>query len=131
MVSTDELHTFNRNAGLEGQDDWMLEKVQESIAALKSEVDKVRRLTAVPITNEEIPPYVAHAFDSRGINKKTREAVLGKIIERNPSNLYDLMNAITEVAHSIENRREVYEIQALGGFVTSHADSCDNCHRPY
>lgn len=131
MVSVDEIYTFNRKQGLEGEDEWIVTGVQNAMGALNSEVEKVRRLTAVPITNEEIPPYVSHAFDQRGINKKTREAVLQRIISKNPQNLYELMNAVTEVAHDIENRGEVLAIQSLGGFVASHSDSCGNCHRPF
>lgn len=131
MVSVDEIYTFNRKQGFEGEDEWIVTGVQNAIGALQSEVDKVRRLTSIPITNEEIPPYVSHAFDQRGVNKKTREAVLQQIIARNPRNLYELMNAITEVAHTIENRREVLAVQSLGGFVASHSDSCNNCHRPF
>lgn len=131
MVSVDEIYTYNRKMGFDGQDEWIFDGVQNAVGALQSEVDKVRRLTAIPVSNEEIPPYISHAFDQRGINKKTREAVLQQIIARSPRNLYELMNAVTEVAHSIENRREVVAIQSLGGFVASHADSCDNCHRPF
>ena len=131
MVSVDEIYTFNRKQGLEGEDEWIVTGVQNAIGALNSEVEKVRNLTGVTITNEEIPAYVSHAFDKRGINKKTREAILQQIIARNPRNLYDLMNSITEVAHNIENRSEVYAIQSLGGFVASHSDSCGNCHRPF
>lgn len=131
MVSVDEIYTYNRKSGFEGQDDWIYDGVQNAINALSAETDKVRRLASISMTNEEIPPYIAHAFDMRGINKKTREAILQQIISRNPKNLYELMNTITEVAHSIENRREVVAIQSLGGFVASHADSCDQCHRPF
>jgi hypothetical protein len=65
------------------------------------------------------------------VNQKSREAILTKIVEKNPRNLYQLMNAITETAHSIENRGEVMAIQSLGGFVTSHSHSCAKCKRPF
>jgi len=131
MTSVDEVHTFNRKQGIDSQDGWMTDKLQEAITALNTEVDKVKNLAKVPITNEQIPPYISHAFDQQGINKKTREAILHRIIEQNPKNLYELMNAITAVSHVIENRREVGAIQMLGGFVASHAASCKKCHRPY
>jgi hypothetical protein len=131
MISRDEIYTFNRRLGFEGLDEWLVDGVTSAIGALESEIGKVRRLADIDIPDEAIPPYISHMFDQMGINQKTREAVLGKLVERHPRNLYDLMNAITEVAHTIENRREVYTLQALGGFVTSHAESCERCHRPF
>jgi len=131
MISRDEIYTYNRRLGLGGIDTWITDGVKNATNALFSEIDKVRRLTEVTITNEAIPPYISHMFDQMGVNQKTREAVLNKLVERNPHNLYDLMNAVTEVAHTIENRREVYALQELGGFVTSHAESCAQCHRPF
>ena len=131
MISRDEIYTYNRRLGLGGIDTWLTDGVKNATGALTAEVEKVRRLTDIQITNEAIPPYVSHMFDQMGVSQKTREAVLTKLVERNPHNLYDLMNAVTEVAHSIENRREVYALQELGGFVASHAESCHQCHRPY
>jgi len=133
MVSVDEVHahTFNRKQGFEGQDGWIVDKVRESIGALSAEVDKVKRLVDIKVSGEGIPPYISHVFDQMGINQKSREAVLKMVLKKNPRNLYQLMNAITETAHSIENRGEVLALQSLGGFVASHAESCAKCKRPF
>lgn len=132
MVSVDEVYkAYNRKQGFDGQDEWVTDSVRQSIGALSAEVDKVRKLVDIKITNEGIPPYISHVFDQMGVNQKSREAVLTKLLERNPRNLYQLMNAITETAHSIENRGEVMALQSLGGFVASHAESCSKCRRPF
>lgn len=131
MVSVDEVYTFNRKSGFEGQDVWMSDSIQQAMGVLKAEVEKVQKLVKIPISNETIPPYISHIFDQMAINQKSREAILTKIMEKNPRNLYQLMNAITETAHSIENRGEVMAIQALGGYVTSHSHSCVKCKRPF
>lgn len=131
MISRDEIYTFNRRLGLGGLDSWIPDGVTNASNALNAEIEKVRRLAEIQVTHDALPAYVSHMFDQMGTSMTTREAVLKKVVERNPQNLYDLMNAVTEVAHSIENRREVYTIQALGGFVASHAESCKVCHRPF
>ncbi len=131
MVSRDEIYTFNRRSGFDGLDEWMIDGVKNALGALESEVEKVRRLTGIEIEDESIPPYVAHMFDMMNVPAKSREAVLTQIIKKHPKNLYDLMNAVTEVAHTIDNKQEVYAIQSLGGFVASHAESCNQCHRPF
>jgi len=131
MVSVDEIYKFNRKHGFEGQDSWVISGVQQAISALSAEVKKVQQLTSVPITSDAIPHYVYYAFDQLGIAQRSREAVLSKIIERNPRNLYELMNAVTETAHTIENRYEVYALQTLGGYVASHISSCSTCKRPF
>jgi hypothetical protein len=131
MVSVDEVYTFNRKQGFDGQDIWMGDSIRQAMGVLKAEVEKVQKLVEIPITNESIPPYISHIFDQMAVNQKSREAILTKIVEKNPRNLYQLMNAITETAHSIENRGEVMAIQSLGGFVTSHSVSCGKCKRPF
>jgi len=131
MVSVDEVHTFNRKSGFDGQDVWLGDSVKQAFGVLSAEVDKVKKLVNIPVNNESIPPYISHIFDQMAINQKSREAILTKIVEKAPRNLYQLMNAITATAHSIENRGEVAAIQALGGFVTSHSVSCAKCKRPY
>ena len=132
MVSVDEVYkSFNRKQGFDGQDEWIVDSVRQSIGALSSEVEKVRQLVDISVTSEGIPPYISHVFDQMGVNQKSREAVLTKILAKNPRNLYQLMNAITETAHTIENRGEVLALQSLGGFVVSHAESCKKCKRPF
>lgn len=130
MVSVDEIYTYNRRFGLDGVDAWVVDGISCATQAFQSEVEKIRRLTAVPITPLEIVPYVTHIFDQRGVSTHTRKAVLEQIVEKNPKNLYELMNAITATAHTIPKRSEVYSLQALGGYVASHAESCERCHRP-
>ena len=131
MVSVDEVRSFNRKQGFDGQDVWLGDSVKQAFGALSAEVAKVKKLIDIPVNNESIPPYISHVFDQMAINQKSREAILTKLVERAPKNLYQLMNAITETAHSIENRGEVLAIQSLGGFVTSHSVSCGKCKRPY
>lgn len=131
VVSVDEIYTFNRKQGFGGQDDWIVDGVQKAIGVLKAEVEKVRQLVPIKITNEELPPYITHIFDQAHVNQKSREAILAKILERNPRNFYQLANAITETAHTIENRGEVFALQQLGGFVSSHAIRCKKCNRPF
>ncbi len=131
MVSRDEVYTYNKRGGFDGVDEWVIDGIKNGITALNVEVEKVTRLTSITIPPEAIASYVSHIFDRVGTSQKTREAVLENIISKAPRNLYELMNAVTEVAHTIENRGEVYALQALGGFVASHADSCEKCHRPF
>jgi len=131
VVSVDEVYTFNRKQGFEGEDAWIGDAIQQAFGALSSEVDKVKRLTQISVTPEEISPYVTFAFNEMGINQKSREVVLTSVVEKNPHNLYQLMNAVTAAAHVIENRQEVYSLQRLGGFVASHAESCSKCKRPF
>lgn len=131
LISADEVYPFNRKIGFEGQDAWVMDGVKQSFAALSAEVDKVSRLTQVPVSSESIPVYVSCIFDQRGVNVKTREAILGKIIELHPTNMYQLMNAVTQTCHTIENRGEVYALQSLGGYIVSHNESCPKCRRPF
>jgi hypothetical protein len=130
-VSRDEVYTYNRKFGFDGLDEWVLDGVKNAITALDVEVEKVKRLAEIFISAEAISPFIGHIFDMVGVNQKTRKAVLENIINRTPRTLYELMNAVTEVTHGIENRAEVYPLQALGGFIASHADSCQTCHRPF
>lgn len=131
MVSVDEVFPYNRKYGFEGQDGWIVDGTKKCIGALKSEVEKVQALAKISASGETIVPYLSHIFDQMNVNQKSRIEILKKVNERNPRNLYQLMNAITETTHSIENRGEVFALQTLGGFVASHAESCDKCLRPY
>jgi len=130
MVSVDEVYTYNRRFGVDGVDGWITDGINCAVSALGSEVDKVRRLTSMAIGPTEIVPYVNHMFDQRNIPTSVRKSVLELIVEKNPRNLYELLNAITATAHIVEKRQEVYSLQSLGGYVASHAESCAVCHRP-
>lgn len=130
MVSVDEVYTYNRRFGMDGVDGWITDGINCAYGALNAEVDKVRRLTSIEIGPATIVPYINHMFDQRNIPVAIRKSVLETIVSKNPRNLYELMNAITATAHTLEKRNEVYSLQALGGYVASHAESCQVCHRP-
>jgi len=131
MTSIDEVYTYNRKSGFDGQDDWIEDGINNAVVALNAEVEKVRNLTEQKISNEDIPPYITHVFDQMNVNRKAREAILNKVVEKNPKNLYQLMNAVTSVTHTYENRNEVYDLQRIGGFLASHTERCARCKRPF
>ena len=131
MVSANEVYTYNRKHGLDGQDVWMVDGLNTALGALTNEVQRVQALKDVPVDNEHVTNYINQIFDSMGVNQKSRLAVLEKVIAQQPEDLYDLMNAVTSVAHTIENRGEVYHLQSVGGYIVQHAESCDACHRPF
>jgi len=131
MVSANEVYTYNRKHGFDGQDVWMVDGLNTALGALTNEVQRVQALKDVPVDNEHVTNYINQIFDSMGVNQKSRLAVLEKVIAQQPEDLYDLMNAVTSVAHSIENRGEVYHLQSVGGYIVQHAESCDTCHRPF
>lgn len=130
MVSANEIVTYNRKFGLDGQDVWMVDSLEKSLGALTAEVDRVQALTTMAVDNEHVTRYLNHVFNEMGVNQKSRLAILDQIIQKQPQSLYELMNVITSVAHTIENREEVYNLQALGGYLVQHSESCGSCHRP-
>lgn len=130
MVSANEVYTYNRKQGLDGQDVWFTDGLSTAIGALTNEVERVQALKEVPVDQAHITEYINHIFDQRGVNQKTRLAVMEQFTKDTPDTLYDLMNAVTFVAHSIENRGEVYYLQSVGGYIVQHAESCGACHRP-
>lgn len=131
MVSANEIYTYNRKQGFDGQDVFMVDGLQMALGALSNEVQRVQNLKEVAVDNEHITNYINHIFDQMGVNQKSRLAVLEKVIAQQPEDLYDLMNAVTSVAHVIENRGEVYHLQSVGGYIVQHAESCSKCHRPF
>jgi hypothetical protein len=130
MVSANEIYTYNRKMGFDGQDVFMVDGLQTALGALSNEVQRVQALKEVAVDNEHITQYINYVFDQMGVNQKSRLAVLEQVIARQPEDLYELMNAVTSVAHTVENRGEVYNIQSVGGFIVQHAESCNSCHRP-
>lgn len=130
MVSANEIYVFNKRRAVGGENEFVEGSLQTGIGVLQQEVSRVQQLTSIPVTDEHIIPYVESLFDNAGVNQKSREEVLKQIVEKRPKNLYQLMNAATSAAHSVENRGDVYGLQSLGGYIVSHAASCPSCHRP-
>lgn len=130
MVSANEVYVYNRKQGFDGQDVWLTDGLGMALGALTNEVQRVQSLKEVGVDNEHITNYINHVFDQMGVNQKSRLAVLERVIQQQPESLYDLMNAVTSVAHIIENRSEVYQLQSVGGYIVQHAESCNACHRP-
>jgi len=131
MISMNEVFVYNRKNGLEGQDAFLVDGLQMALGALSTEVQRVQDLKKVTVNNEHITNYIGQIFDQMSVNQKSRLAVLEKVIEKQPENLYDLMNTVTSVANTIENRVEAYHLQSVGGYIVQHAESCKTCHRPY
>jgi len=130
MISANEIYTYNRKQGFDGQDTFIVDGLQMALGALSQEVDRVGALKGLAVDHEHITNYINHVFDQMGVNQKSRVAVLEKVIQKNPQNLYELMNAVTSVAHTIENRGEAYHIQSVGGYIVQHAETCKACYRP-
>lgn len=130
MISANEIYTYNRKQGFDGQDAFIVDGLQTALGALSQEVDRVSALKELGVDHEHITSYINYVFDQMGVNQKSRVAVLEKVIQKNPQNLYELMNAVTSVAHTIENRGEAYHIQSVGGYIVQHAESCQTCFRP-
>lgn len=131
MVSANEVYTYNRKSGFEGQDAWLNDGVHMALGALSNEVNRVKSLQQCNLNSDHMITYINSIFDQMGVNQKSRIAVLEQIASKQPQTLYELMNVVTSVAHSIENREEVYHLQNVGGYVVQHAESCKTCHRPY
>ena len=130
MVSANEVYVYNRKQGFDGQDAWITDGLGTALGALSNEVQRVQSLKEYIVDHEHITNYINHVFDQTGVNQKSRLAVLERVIQQQPETLYDLMNAVTSVAHIIENRGEVYQLQSVGGYIVQHAESCNACHRP-
>jgi hypothetical protein len=130
MISANEIYTYNRKQGFDGQDAFIVDGLQMALGALSQEVERVGALKQLAVDHEHVTNYINHVFDQMGVNQKSRVAVLEKVIQKNPQNLYELMNAVTSVAHTIENRGEAYHIQSVGGYIVQHAETCKACYRP-
>jgi len=131
MVSYKDIFTFNRHRATVGMDEFVYDGLNASLSALSKQVDSVRTLKNIALDSEHIVPYVEAMFDKIGIHQRTRVGVLEAIVSKSPKTMYELMNAITAAAHTVENRNDVFNLQLLGGFVVDHAERCGSCHRPF
>lgn len=130
MISYKEFFTYNRRLTEQSTDEFVYDGMNAAIGALDKEVEKVKSLKSVPVDHAHIIPYVESMFDKMGVHKRIRLNILNEIVAKAPKTMYELMNAITAAAHTVENKVDVFNLQLIGGFVSEHSSTCVACHRP-
>lgn len=125
--------TWSRKGGGQGEDvyDWARVAVDEVLGGLEHSLDAVQALALLPVNNE-IQQVLRDIFEQFGIPAAERRLIIQNLAEITDRDLtmYDVMNAITQVANSLVDPAHVSRLLAAGGDLPhSAADRCESCHR--
>ena len=114
------------------QDDWLESTINEIIAQVEGEHEKLELMNEVNLTGH-FSDYLTEAYRMFRIPKAMQEPIEHRVMDTQPQTLYDMFNIVTDLAsnspEALESARLSNRLMITAGLMASHRDLCEACGR--
>lgn len=125
-ISTDQLVKY-QHRGMMDVSEWFESVLPNAVNAVNNEVEKYRRMKEIPINGNAIDILKQHM--PSGIPRSIKEEIIEELARQHPTNLYELMNILTEYgSHRAEDPMQAYRLMYAGGTLSGDHTFCPECH---
>ena len=131
LISAEAKYKWSRKTETVELDNWFEERVRACFEALDHEFDKIENLRGMEITEGHRAQVLTNVFQEYELSDKMRHNVLAKMADEPPRHMWDVVNAITNIANDEEyqeNPHTIRRIQTIGGDITSKLHVCETCY---
>lgn len=131
LISAETKFKWSRKTESQPLVDWFGERVLACMEGLTHELDKVDNLIKLPIAEGSRARVLDGVFREYEMSDRMRQGVLERLADAPPRNMWDVTNAITNVANDeeySENPLTIRRLQTIGGHMSTKLHVCDSCH---
>ncbi len=133
-ISTDNVYRYSYSAGGggDGASDWLSEVIEEAFNQADAEVERLRRLKETKF-NGHLSDALGGIYREFHVPTGVRKRITDRMMDTRIENLYDLYNAVTDIASNteeiLEDPRLTRRLMRIGGRIASHPEICGECFR--
>lgn len=124
--------TFSRRGGGDPDEayNWARESVDQILAGLEHTLDGVQDLVGMPVAGDVVP-VLRDLFAQYNIPNRERDRVIAAMAENDTTDMYHLMQAVTQVANAdgLEARARM-QLMQMGGHITHASTARCNADAP-
>jgi len=133
MVSSEVVASFQRRGGKDrSAADWLPEALEQALAAADEELLKVQGLAGIGF-NGHLADSLESIYRDFYVPQKVQKIITDRVVSQQPTNAYELMNIITDLASNdpevLENSQLSTRLMRLGGHIATHSTYCGSCYR--
>lgn len=107
------------------------EQVERFLTELAPALDTVQSMTEHVIAEQDLPDVLRDLFSRYSVTVKVRPGIIQQLTEQPPPvTMYDVMQAITQAANSVQQTGSIEELLRIGGEIPHTVDHrCGSCHQ--
>jgi hypothetical protein len=129
MVSADVKYKWSRKTETVPVTQWFEDRLVACKEGLQHEFDKVQSMIDVKIPEGSRTDVLSNVFREYEISDRMRGAVLQRMTDYPPRNMWDVLNGITELANDQElGPHTARRLQEIGGEMATKLHVCEVCH---
>lgn len=130
LLSKDILSKYSRKSDVANLDEWWTEAVTACNETIDAEFARMMHLQEIPV--EHHGADILHSiFSEYKVSPAMREVITNNVVNEGAETLYDVLNAITMAANSVEfadNPQMIRTLQAVAGHVAAEPEYCPRCY---
>jgi hypothetical protein len=131
MISAESKFKWSRKTETVELSTWFEEHVRACYESIDHEFDKIEQLIQTPIVEGHRAQVLTNVFQEYELSDKMRHAVLARMADEPPRHMWDVVNAITNIANDEEyadNPHTIRRIQTIGGDISTKLHVCEACY---
>lgn len=131
LISAEAKFKWSRKTEATPLADWFGERVQACLDGLAHEFEKIDTMIKLTIPDGHRAQVMANVFQEYELSERIRHGVLARLADAPARHMWDVVNAITNVANDeeySENPQTIRRLQSIGGDITTKMHICDSCH---
>jgi hypothetical protein len=131
LISAEAQFKWSRKTESVPMIEWFGDRVKACIEGLGHEFDKVGNLRGVVIAEGHRAQVLSNVFAEYELSERMRHGVLAQMADSPPRHMWDVVNAITNVANDEEyqnNPHTIRRLQVIGGDMSTKMHICPTCY---
>ena len=130
LMSAEQTFKWSRNTQSTDLMEWFKDRTKAAIELLDTEFERIDGLRSQIVPAEHRSDVLRNVFAEYSLSEKLRGAVMERIANDPPRNMYDIVQAITNVVNEEEvaaNPLQVRRLQKVGGDMVAKMHVYDTC----
>jgi hypothetical protein len=131
MVSAETKFKWSRKTETTPLTEWFEERLTACKEGLEHEFEKIDQMIQTPLAEGHKADVLGNVFAQYELSDKMRHAVLKRLTDAPPRHMWDVVNAITNVANDedyVDNPHTIRRLQMIGGDMATKLHVCQACH---